>query len=277
MNSSRALLLALIVTLAACSRSPAPATRPAVRVNGEEISVQQFQLASSVAAQMAQAVAPAALMESLIDRKLLAQNAQALKLDHKLQVALIVDEAREQILAEAYLENLAHWSMADESEVAKFYDQNRTLFEARRIYRVVELAFQASPQQLRELNGRVRRARGLHEVAAWLKERNLPYNIGGVAKASEQLAPRLLARLESMHEGDLAVVDAQGGASVVQLLQSDPAPLSREAAAPVIEQALRARKRAELAERERKFLRSKAKIEYVVDLRPPKTAGTTQD
>jgi EpsD family peptidyl-prolyl cis-trans isomerase len=150
--------------------------------------------------------------------------------------------------------------------VTAFYSENRPLFEQRRIYRVFELAVIASPDSVAALKARAKRAQGLHELAAWLKKRNVAFNAGGVTKASEQLSPQLLSRLVSMQDGQIEVMEVPGGASVVQLVQSDPAPLSPEAAAPMIEQLLRARKRAELAERERQYLRSKASIEYVVDL-----------
>lgn len=117
-----------------------------------------------------------------------------------------------------------------------------------------------------ELKRRAAHAHDLFQVVAWLKAERLPYNLGAVAKASEQLAPPLLSRLEPMREGEIAVMETAGGVSVLQLLQSDPAPLTREAAAPMIEQVLRARRQAQVAEQERKYLRSKAAIEYVVDL-----------
>jgi hypothetical protein len=62
----------------------------------------------------------------------------------------------------------------------------------------------------------------------------------------------------------------------VQLLHSEPTPLSREQAAPLIEQLLQARKRAEVAERERKHLRSTASIEVLVDIGRPRSVQPAQ-
>jgi hypothetical protein len=67
------------------------------------------------------------------------------------------------------------------------------------------------------------------------------------------------------------VIEVPGGASIIQLVQSESAPLSQEQAAPMIEQLLRARKQAEIADREIKALRSSASIQYVVDLGPRAT------
>jgi EpsD family peptidyl-prolyl cis-trans isomerase len=257
---------AVALALSACSKSTPHVERVAARVNGEAISVPEFQMVMNRAAQAAQKPEPAALMDGLIDRKLFARKAAALKYDQEPAVALLLEEAKEQILAQAYVTKLAGWSSADDAAVTAFYDENHDLFEQRHVYQVIELAVVASPDQLADLKRRAARAHDLYKITAWLKALGLRYNLAAVAKGSEQLAPQLLSRLKRMHEGEITVMDSAGGASVLQLLQSDPAPLGREAAAPMIENMLAARKRAEVAERELKYLRSKAAIEYVVDL-----------
>lgn len=269
-----------LLALAACSPSPSPQSRVAARVNGEAIPVAEFQMVVSQAGRTAQKPAPAAVMESLIDRKLFAQKALALKYDQQPQVALLLDAAKESVLAQAYIASLADWSREDDEAVAAFYEKNRDLFEKRRIYRVVEIAVAASPELIARLKQRAMHARDLYGVVTWLKAQGLPYNLGAVAKPSEQLAPPLLSHLTAMREGEIAIMEVTGGASVLQLLQSDPAPLTRETAAPLIERALRARKQAELAEAQRKYLHTKAHIEYVVDLgqdggRPPESPTMT--
>ena len=229
--------------------------------------MQRFQLLYSRAgAQMPAKLAPAVFMDTLIDRELLAQKAMQLKLDHDVGVALALSDAQANILARAYIEHALGSSPEDPSAVTTFYDQHPEFFAERRIYRILELAVVAAPERLGALKERVRRAHGLHEVAAWLRKENLLYNAGGVTKASEELAPNLLSRIAALEAGQMDFIEVPGGASVVQLLQADAAPLSRDAAAPVIEQLLRSRKRIEVAERERKYLRSNASIEYVIDL-----------
>ena len=268
-----------VLALASCSRAPSTQGRVAVRVNGEAISVPEFQMVLGQASQAAQKPAPAAVMESLIDRKLFAQKAVALKYDREPVVAMLLEQARENVLAQAYVANLAGWSRADDDAVRAFYDKHRDLFQKRRVYRVIELAVAVTPERAAELERRAMRAHDLYAVVAWLKAEKLPYNLSAAAKPSEQLAPVLLSRLQAMREGEISVLESSGGASVLQLLQCDPAPLAREAAAPIIERALRARKLAQVAESEQKYLRSKASIQYVVALggheaEPPKPVPT---
>ena len=70
-----------------------------------------------------------------------------------------------------------------------------------------------------------------------------------------------------MKEGDIAVFTTALGASVVQLVQAQDAPLTEEQAAPLIEQFLAGRKKLELAAAEVKRLRELASIEYVGDFK----------
>jgi hypothetical protein len=70
-----------------------------------------------------------------------------------------------------------------------------------------------------------------------------------------------------MSAGEIAVFAAPPGASVVQLLHAEEAPLSEAQAAPLIEQFLAGRKRLALADAEVKKLRAAASIQYVGDIK----------
>jgi hypothetical protein len=83
----------------------------------------------------------------------------------------------------------------------------------------------------------------------------------------------LLQRVSGMRDGELAVIEVPGGASIIQLVQSESAPLSLVQATPLIEEALRNRKRAEVTEREVKYLRGKAEIRYRIELEGPPQAA----
>ena len=63
--------------------------------------------------------------------------------------------------------------------------------------------------------------------------------------------------------GELAVFATPLGASVIQLVHAEDAPLTEQQAAPLIEQFLAGRKRLETAAAEVKRLRELATIEYL--------------
>jgi hypothetical protein len=63
------------------------------------------------------------------------------------------------------------------------------------------------------------------------------------------------------------VLSTPNGATVIQLLDAQEAPLSIEQAAPLIETFLAGRRRMALAEAEVKRLRETARIEYVAQFK----------
>jgi EpsD family peptidyl-prolyl cis-trans isomerase len=249
-RDARAVLaLVLLAALpAGCDRA---ASKPLVlaKVNGVEISSREA------------AGAPA--LEQVIDRELLVQKALDAGLDRDPLVLQSIDNARRQLLAQAYLERAATGAKSTPEEVRAFYAENPALFAERRIYRLRELAVSAPAEMLEVLRAETAQATDLEEVAAWLRLRNARFHVVNLTQPAEQLALSQLPRLARMKEGEMAVFATPLGASVVQLVHAEDAPLSEQQAAPVIEQFLAGRKRMELAAAEVRRLRSAARIEYV--------------
>lgn len=256
----RIVLLLLLVPTAACEQ--AAADRPAqlvAKVNGTEISVRELRANSSVT--VAQA------LEKVIDRELLVQRALAEKLDKDPQVAQSIENARREVLAQAYLERSVSAAAAaagsSRDEVRAFYAENPALFAERRIYRLRSLAVSAPAELADVLRAEAARMRELDEVAAWLRSRGAKYNVDAVTQPAEQLPLSYLPQLARMKPGEIAVFPTPPGAAVVQLVQVEPAPLTEAQAAPLIEEFLAGRKRLESAAAELKRLRELATIQYL--------------
>lgn len=259
-------LLVLMVPLfllppAGCERAAAdrPATQLVATVNGTEISVHQLRVggAGTNPASAAQA------LEKVIDRELLVQKALAAKLDRDPQVQQSIENARRQLLAQAYLERTASAGAGStRDEVRAFYAENPALFAERRIYRLRELTVSA-PDMVDVLRAEAVKARDLDELGAWLRVRNAKYSVDAVEQPAEQLPLSFLPRLAAMKPGEIAVFATPLGASVIQLLHAEEAPLTEPQAAPLIEQFLAGRRRLETAAAEVKRLREVATIEYL--------------
>jgi EpsD family peptidyl-prolyl cis-trans isomerase len=258
MKLAIALLATLAAVLAACSpaQPPAAEARLAARVNGAAITLSAGKPSREK-------------LERVIDRELLVQKAIEAGLDRDPQVAAQAEDARREVLAQAYVERAAARSgAASAAEVARFYDENPALFAQRRVYRYQEVVVTGAGDKVEpkldliraELSG----ARDLDEVAGWLKWRGLKVSPPASATmAAEQLPISYLPQLARMKPGELAVFTSPLGASVIQLVHVQEAPLAQEQAAPVIEQFLAGRKRLELAAAEVRRLRDVASIEYV--------------
>ena len=220
---------------------------------------------------------PLQALDKVIDRELLAQQALAAKLDRDPQVAQALEESRRQVLAQAWLERAAkEKAMPTAEEVRAFYEENPALFAQRRIYKIREVtvagAYETADPRLSpllpQLRAELASARDLEDVAGWLKWRNLKVSaVTSTTQAAEHLPLGYLPQLARMKEGEMAVFPSAFGATVVQLVHAQEAPLAEREAAPMIEEFLSGRKRLELAAAEVKRLRGAASIEYVGDFK----------
>ncbi len=238
------LALCLPVLLMACE--PAN-THALARVNGVEISAQQAPMT------------PAAL-EKVIDRELLVQKALEAGLDKDPRVAQTIDNARRQVLAQAYVERVAAGSaQASREEVRAFYKDNPALFAERRIYRLRELAVSAPAGTIEPGD--------LDQIAASLRARGVRATLTTQTQPAEELPLAFLPKLSRMQPGETAVFATPAGASVIQLIHAEDAPLKAEQANALIEQFLAGRKRQQIAAAEVKKLREGARIEYVAQVK----------
>src|SRR5690349_23919639 len=150
------LVLMLALAAAGCERAAADRAQSQIvaRVNGVEISARELRAAG--AANVAQAV------EKVIDRELLVQKAVEAGLERDPQVAADIDNARREVLAQAYVERAARTRAApSREEVRAFYAENPALFAERRIYRTRELVVSANPEMIDVLRAQVARTADL--------------------------------------------------------------------------------------------------------------------
>ena len=254
-------LLTSVTVLAGCG--PAAVDRAGeqlvARVNGVEISARQLRPGN---AGIAQAV------EKVIDRELLVQKALNAGLERDPQVAGQIDNARREVLAQAWIERAARGaSRPSRDEVRAFYAENPGLFAERRIYRTREISVAANADMVDALRSQAASTRDIDELASWLRLRGASAVVVNEAQPAEQRPLAFLPVLARMKPGELAVISTPGGATVMQLVEAQEAPLSIEQAAPLIETFLAGRKRLALAEAEVKRLRETARIEYVAQFK----------
>jgi len=260
----RILLAALFLLPAGCEKAVAERQggQLAAKVNGTEISIHQLRAPAYAGA--GPAPADAGALERVIDRELLVQKALAAGLDRDPQVVQSIETARRQLLAQAWLERAAAAAAGGtRDEVRAFHAENPALFAERRIYRLRELLVSAPAEMIDVLRAESASARDLEEVAAWLRSRSAKYSVDSLTQPAEQLPLGFLPQLARMKPGEIAVFATPLGASVIQLVHAEPAPLTEQQAAPLIEQFLAGRKRLETAAAEVKRLREVATIEYV--------------
>jgi EpsD family peptidyl-prolyl cis-trans isomerase len=264
------LFCASLVLLAGCNAPVRQDGKLVAKVNGTEITLQQVASASAGASAAAadKRGTQSQALERVIDRELLVQKALEAGLDRDPEVVQTIESARRQLLAQAYLERAASARGASAAaDVQAFYGDNPALFAERRIYRLRELSIPAPIERADLLKSEVARTQSLEAIEEWLRGRGTKYSIATMIQPAEQLPLRYLPQLARMKEGEVAWFASPLGASVIQVVQAQQAPLSEQQAAPLIEQFLAGRKRLELAAAEVRRLREVASIEYLGDFR----------
>lgn len=279
-------LSALVLT--ACGERPPEkkaATQVVAKVNGGELSVHQINFVLQRTPNIPPAQADAAkrqVLESLIDQELAVQQALQDKLERTPNVMQAIENARREILARAYLEQVVSKQVKPSAEeVRKFFGEHPELFANRKIYRLEEIVFSATPESLASVKEQLGRGKPVGEIVTGLKAKGIEVGGGLAVKPAEQLALELLPQLAQAREGQPQLIENQGRAAIITVLGSKLEPLDEAKAQPFIESYLLNMKKGDLARDAMKQLRDKAKIEYVgefADARPasePQKAAAT--
>lgn len=274
---ARRLVSVLTVSLlaTACGKSEdvaqkkAIATQVAVKVNKDEISVHQVnaqlvRLGTTPPEQ--QVTAKRQIVDGLIDQTLLVQQAREQRLDRDPEVLAALESARHSLLAQAYLQKrVAASARPSEEDIRKYYKENPALFSERRVFRILELATDLTPDRLPEVQAHIDQKKSLIEIGNALRDAGANVSSSGAVRAPEQLPLEFVTRIAQLADGQMAAFSNARSITVLQVVESQRQPLDEKEAQPLIDQFLTNQKREELTRAEIKRLRDLASIEYVGD------------
>lgn len=262
-----ATVASLSLVLAACGGGKSePASQPAAKVNQGEVTIQQinFVLAAQRVKPEQGEVASRQILERLIDQELVVQKAKELKLDADPKVLQQIEVAKREVLTRAYADHIGQEvAKPTDAEIAQYYAERPALFKERRVYNLQELNIEASPEQVTALRARLASSKTLTEFIEHLRSQRLRFNGGQAVRAAEQLPLSVLDNVAKLKDGQSLVTASPNGLQVLYLQNSMSQPVDETRARPSIEQFLTNQRKAELASKQMKALRSAAKIEYV--------------
>lgn len=275
--------LAILAVLTSGCEKPATAVKSeaVATVDGDKIGEAELNLALSGLGALSEAQAAEAktrLLQALVDQRLVAQAAKNAGLDKDPAVAIAMEQASRQVLAEAYAErSFKDVAQPTEAEIAAYYEQHPELFSRRRIYRIQELELTLDPSRMAEVEAKLKSAHSMGDFVNWLKEQDIEGKSAVAVKPAEQIPATLLARLSQMRDGQVTISPGRSGHVLVQQLQeSQLQPASLEQAKNAIEQALTVQKRKGMIEADLKKLRQAAKIEYASGYVPAAEANAAE-
>jgi len=259
------LILVTIVGLSACGSKEKKAGQTLVRVNGEEITVLQIndELKRAGVKADQQEAATKELLESLIDRQLVIDEAKRNKVDRTPEVLQSIERSKGLIIAQAYLGSLvANIPKPSMVEIDDYFQKHPEYFTQRKQFFMQQLVF-ATKDFSNELKLAIDSAKSLDEVAAWLEGHGVRYARGELSRYTTDLPELMVAKLKELKKGDLFIVN-EGQSSMLNFITDiKDSPMTAQNAAPQINQYLINKKSKEAADAEIKHLRSSAKIEYL--------------
>ena len=260
----------LVLVLTGCGNKKdkdKPASQTAAKVNKEEITVHQinYVLAQQRGIPPDQAAsASKQVLERLVDQELALQKAQDQKLDRDPRVVQQLEAARREIIARAYVEKIAAGApKPSPAEVKTYYDAHPALFKDRKVYNLQELAIQAKPEQLADLQAKLAASKDVPAFVEFLKSNDIKFGANQAVRGAEQLPLANLEQFAQMKDGQTVFSRTATGAQVLILAGSRSQPVDEARAAPAIEQFLWNERKRKVVDDDVKAMRGAAKIEYV--------------
>lgn len=259
-----ALLLVASMGLTACSKEKGGGQSLA-RVDGEDITVLQVndELARANVPASQQKEATKKILESLIDRQVIVDEAISEKLDRSPAVQQAIARAKAQIIEQSYVQKVtAKIQRPSEAEISDYFKKHPELFANGKLYDMKSLLIAGSDMD-DKLKAEMASAKSLDEIETWLKTHNVHYARGVASRTTMNMPPAMAARLMSMHAGQIFVVNEGGNSMIVSIVDIKDKPIAFEDAAPAIEQYFKIKNTKDVVDTEVQHLRSLAKIEYL--------------
>jgi len=259
------LMVVAVAGLAACGSKGKKAGQSLVRVNGEDITVLQLndELQRANVPTDKQAAANKQLLESLIDRQLILEEAMRNKIDRTPGVMQAIERAKAQIIAQAYLQSVtSKIAKPSKAEINDYFQKHPEFFSKRKEFVLTQLII-PNKNFSEELKSFIDTAKTLEEVAEWMDKHAVQYARGKSIRSSMDLPSEAAAKLLELPKGQLFIV-SEGDNRVLNIIAAiNDSPVTEKNAAALIEKFLINEKMKDAAGAEVAHLRSLAKIEYL--------------
>ena len=266
-------VLALALALAACDKEPTG--QVAAVVNGEEITLQEInaELGDAQIPQGADGAAVrSAVLQRIIDRRILAQQAREDGLDESPEF-LVRQRQLEDALLVQLLQQRAQRSapVPTAQAIDQFIRENPSSFANRRIYTLDRIQFPMppDPSQLRALEP----AKTMDQVAAALDSLGIRYTRGPAQMDSARVGEQRLRAILAVPNNEPFVTPEAGLVTVAVITASQPAAVGPDGARGAATEAIRMRGIQTALENRLKAAKSSAEITYQPGF-APKPAAT---
>jgi EpsD family peptidyl-prolyl cis-trans isomerase len=182
-----------------------------------------------------------AALARVIERKYLAQQALAGKLDREPTVHLDILRAREQILAGAFVQRdlASRMSTISKNEIDSYIQAHPKQFDQRELFEIEQIAF-TPPKDLGALTAATKDDKSLDQAAAQLNQMNIKFSRGTATLDSATIPPEMLKALDARKPDDVFFIRSRGNGSFFKVTSVDQKPLTSDEAAEFAKREVRA-------------------------------------
>lgn len=252
--------------LAGCGGKEGGATQVAAKVNDKELTVHQINFVLQQSPQMAAAAgsaAPRQVLERLIDQEVILQQALDQKLDRDPNVVSAIEAAKRDIIARAYMDQLAAKLPAPTpQDVQSYFDSKPELFSQRQVYNLTEIQLALQADQAPEVQALLQAGKSAEAVVQWAQDKQLRVALNHVTRPAEGLPLSMLPQLAKVAPGQ-GVMLAEGGVARILYVDSRRAePVTLDQARNAIQSAIANERKRQAMQDEVRRLRTAAKVAY---------------
>jgi peptidyl-prolyl cis-trans isomerase C len=265
-----AVSLSLMVSVSACTKKAEGQT--VAIVNGEEITAAELnaELANSKVAEATDKTeARSRVLQAMIDRRLLAQQAKADGIDRSPEYLNRQRRMTEDLLISMLASRQIDTAqLPSNSEIARFQASRPWMFAQRELWNLDQLRFQmpTDPAARTKLD----QAKTLEEVATALTDSGIAFTRQKNKLDTALIPQNLYGQLASASRGSEPFIIPVGDQAVASVIASrEPAAITGEQARPVAVAAIRREQASKLMQNRLKSVRDAAKIEYKEGYAPP--------
>ncbi|MDP2225054.1 EpsD family peptidyl-prolyl cis-trans isomerase [Nitrosomonas sp.] len=256
-----------VLVLTACDSEPKEkkSGQALVSVNGKEVTMLQLNdeiKRANIRPDQYEA-ASKQLLESLIARQLIMDEAISNKLDRTPDVMQARERANAQIISQAYMQSIvSKVAKPSKAEIDDYYQKHPEYFSQRKQFdlTIVRIATKDLGDELKKI---IESAKSLDEVVAWLDKNKVQYLRNLASRSTTDLPPQMATMMQQKSKDTIFIINEQENSLLISVNAIKDSPITAAVAAPQIEKFLMNQKYKEATDAEVARLRAAAKIEYL--------------
>lgn len=242
-------------------------------VNDEEITASDLNgelTNAKIAPSMGTGEVRARMLQALIDRRLLAQQAKSDGLDKSPEFLNQQRRMTENLLINLVVSRQLNTAeVPSANEISRFQASRPEMFAGREIWRLEQLQY-ATPKDT-AVRTRLSQAKSLEEIAKILSGSGAQFTRSSGRVDTAVFPHDVIVRIKALPQGEPFIVPGGDRSVANVIVQREPAPRTGEQARTLALSAMRQMQAQKLLQDRIKAARSSAEIEYQSGFEPPKT------